>query len=152
MSLEEVLVIPSSCLPAWGLHWIKGVELESSSSTSIRRSCLHGALPPYVRSPRVVITDSTRSVVLLPITLWEFHFGTQVCMNFALGIEFPAVSCIPQSTMNRKMTCSLLPKACLTALLCGARRQYQLFFLLTAKISQQLGRKKKKTLWIMENN
>lgn len=125
---------------------MKGVELESSSSTTIRRSCPHGALPSYVSSPRVVITASTRSVVSLPLTLWEFHFGTQVCVNFASGIEFPAASYIPQSTMNRKMTRSLLPKACLTDLLCGAHRQYQLFFLLTAKIIQQLGRKKKNSM------
>ena len=45
---------------------------------------------------------------------------------------------------EQKMACSPPPQpsACLTDLLRGTHRQNQLFFLLTAKISQQLGRKK----------
>lgn len=68
-------------------------------------------------------------------------------MHFAFGIQFPTMSCRPQSVMNRKMPCSLLPSACLTDLFRGAHRQYQLFFLLAAKISQQLRRGEDYELW-----
>lgn len=99
--------------------------------------------------PLMIIVDPIHCGVSPAIIPLEFCFGTQVWMKFVFGSYSPTMSYIPQSMMNREVTCSLLSNACLTDLFCRAHRQDQLFFLSTAKISQQLGRRKKKDyeLW-----